>query len=338
MPQSFRFRSFDFQGRRFRLDEDPATRAEDIAKRQVTLLPDGWDGEPLIFKPEPGTSAARRRMKPPDRTHPARVLLEEALTLGFDDAWILMVIDWANRHGLFEAPEPRDGPPRGDPVALLADLEGAGIEIGACVSPLPVGPRAIVQYVDLFHTEVMRRYFPEVIGNALLVTPDVICPAHRLPFADSSLDFVLTSHLLEHIADPIAALVEWRRVLRPGGLLFLRVPDHRGEFDRMRTRTTLDHVVQDYTEPLASESRRTRDRAHYHEWVRCVNGLKDPGQVEFWTDLLVQVEYPIHFHCWQPDDVREILQWQASRGTRFEIIAEHAREDRVEFTFAARAR
>jgi SAM-dependent methyltransferase len=337
MTQATRFRSFIFQGRRFRLDEDPAVRAEDLAKRRITLLPEDWEGEPVIFKPESATAGGRHGAAPPERPHPPRLLLERALEAGFDDTWIVAVIDWANRHGLFDSVEEKSEPPAGDPVALLAGLEGAGIEIGACLSPLPVGPRASVRYVDLYPTEVMRRYFPEVIGNALLVTPDVIAPAHRLPFPDSSLDFVLTSHLLEHLGDPLGTLVEWRRVLRPGGFLFLRLPDQRGAFDRARTRTTLAHVIQDFVEPPSAETRRRRDLEHYREWVQCVNGLTDPRQVELWTDMLLQVSYPIHFHGWQPADVREMLEWLGRQGHRFEVLAEHSRADFFEFTFACRA-
>jgi len=35
--------------------------------------------------------------------------------------------------------------------------------------------------------------------------------------ADNGYDFVLSSHCLEHVANPLAALQEWRRVTRPGG-------------------------------------------------------------------------------------------------------------------------
>ena len=39
------------------------------------------------------------------------------------------------------------------------------------------------------------------------------------PIADSTFDFVLSCHNLEHFANPIKALQEWKRVLRPGGAL-----------------------------------------------------------------------------------------------------------------------
>lgn len=43
--------------------------------------------------------------------------------------------------------------------------------------------------------------------------------------ADSSLDFVHSSHCLEHMRDPREALHNWLRVLKPGGYLVVIVPD-----------------------------------------------------------------------------------------------------------------
>jgi len=40
-----------------------------------------------------------------------------------------------------------------------------------------------------------------------------------LPFDDNAFDIILTAHMLEHLADPQAALREMTRVLKPGGLL-----------------------------------------------------------------------------------------------------------------------
>jgi SAM-dependent methyltransferase len=45
-----------------------------------------------------------------------------------------------------------------------------------------------------------------------------------LPFDDSSVDLVLCSHVLEHVADDGAALREIRRVLRPRGRAVLQQP------------------------------------------------------------------------------------------------------------------
>ncbi|WP_224244945.1 class I SAM-dependent methyltransferase [Hyalangium gracile] len=47
----------------------------------------------------------------------------------------------------------------------------------------------------------------------------------KMPFADESFDIVTAKHTLEHIPSPIDGLREIHRVLRPGGVAFLIVPD-----------------------------------------------------------------------------------------------------------------
>lgn len=55
--------------------------------------------------------------------------------------------------------------------------------------------------------------------------PDVVAEASDLSmFASQSMDFVYSSHTLEHIVDTDAALKEWWRVLKPNGFLVLYLP------------------------------------------------------------------------------------------------------------------
>ncbi|MCP4038898.1 MAG: class I SAM-dependent methyltransferase, partial [bacterium] len=49
---------------------------------------------------------------------------------------------------------------------------------------------------------------------------------HALDFEDESVDAILCKHCLEHAFSPLGALFEMRRVLKPGGYLFLVVPPH----------------------------------------------------------------------------------------------------------------
>ena len=57
-------------------------------------------------------------------------------------------------------------------------------------------------------------------------TPDLVADVLNLPQKDESQDYLVAAHLLEHLVDPVVALQEWGRVLKPGGKLFLQVPDH----------------------------------------------------------------------------------------------------------------
>lgn len=54
--------------------------------------------------------------------------------------------------------------------------------------------------------------------------PDVIAAAEKLPFANGCFDAIICSEVLEHVADPLSALSEIRRVLRPNGTALITVP------------------------------------------------------------------------------------------------------------------
>lgn len=56
---------------------------------------------------------------------------------------------------------------------------------------------------------------------------DIIAPAHAIPLDDGCAEEVLAIHLVEHLLpwDLKTALKEWHRLLMPGGLLVLEMPD-----------------------------------------------------------------------------------------------------------------
>jgi SAM-dependent methyltransferase len=89
--------------------------------------------------------------------------------------------------------------------------------------------------------------------------------------ADGSYDFILSSHVLEHIANPVRALMEWIRVLRIGGVLVLVVPHRDATFDHRRPVTTLEHLISDF-EQKKSES----DMTHAQEILRLHDLARDP--------------------------------------------------------------
>jgi len=74
-----------------------------------------------------------------------------------------------------------------------------------------------------------------------------ICDAVDLKLIeDGKYDFVLASHVLEHIANPMKALQEWLRVVKEEGTILLIVPHKEATFDHQREVTALNHLKEDF--------------------------------------------------------------------------------------------
>lgn len=90
--------------------------------------------------------------------------------------------------------------------------------------------------------------------------------------ADAAYDLVLSSHCLEHVANPLAALREWRRVTHAGGHLLLVLPDPRRTFDRGRPVTTLAHLREDFSRGVTEA-----DDTHFAEVLALHDVARDAG-------------------------------------------------------------
>jgi len=53
---------------------------------------------------------------------------------------------------------------------------------------------------------------------------DVVGDIHAIPLADASIDGIICHSVLEHIENPIKAMEEMKRILKPGGKLFVYFP------------------------------------------------------------------------------------------------------------------
>lgn len=74
--------------------------------------------------------------------------------------------------------------------------------------------------LDVARAEAERRD----LSNVSFAAADV----HELGFADDTFDVVHAHQVLQHVADPVAALREMRRVCRPGGVVAARDADYAG--------------------------------------------------------------------------------------------------------------
>ena len=121
---------------------------------------------------------------------------------------------------------------------LLSGLQG--IEIGgAAHNPFGLNTKN-VDFTD--QRTVFKQLEIEHCGTALPV--DIVAPGDQLPFDDNQLDFVISSHVIEHFYDPIAAIKEWLRVTKHGGLVFMIIPHKDRIFDQHEQETTPEELIQ----------------------------------------------------------------------------------------------
>lgn len=91
-------------------------------------------------------------------------------------------------------------------------------------------------------------------------------------------DFILSSHVLEHVANPLKALKEWVRVLKSEGIVVLIVPHRDGTFDHRRPVTPMGHLIEDFDRNLGED-----DLTHLDEILKLHDLAMDAGAGDFNT-------------------------------------------------------
>lgn len=216
-------------------------------------------------------------------------------------------------------PLPLERDPRAKLQSELA-TPALGVEVGAHARP--------VEGLTPYYTDAVADF----AGTAGRV--DFLSDARALPIADRALDYLCSSHVLEHLPDPIAALHEWHRVLKPGGWLYLVVPDKRFTFDHPRTVTPAAHMLDDFAHArTAATSLEHVDEFIYQtDWSLLhpdTPGAERPARQlaarnRYLHDIRHGRPIDIHFHTFTPDSLREVLEAAEFTGgsqPRFEITS-----------------
>lgn len=128
----------------------------------------------------------------------------------------------------------------------IASLKG--VEIGALNQPIVPKADANVIYVDHAVTDELRAKYaadPNVDATKI-VEVDAVWGERSLAEAlgcGADFDYVVASHVVEHVPDLITWLSEIEAILKPGGSLRLAVPDRRFTFDRFRPESRLPELL-----------------------------------------------------------------------------------------------
>jgi len=136
------------------------------------------------------------------------------------------------------------------------------------------------------------------VAGRKITSDGVTCDGIR----DESYELVISWHCLEHMANPIRALRNWRRILKPNGLAVVSVPDRNETFEHRRPLTSWSHILWDYEHDTGED-----DLTHIEEHMRyydhdmdLLGDVQDPEET-----LKMKVHNretrTVHHHTW--DDV-----------------------------------
>lgn len=189
---------------------------------------------------------------------------------------------------------------------------GKGIEIGAFHTPWPLPDGSSVEFVDTRDRAALLKILDaeyDVFPRHKDAVPetDHICAAETLDLiGPATQDFVLASHVLEHCFDPLMALRNWLRVLKPGGHILMAVPEAENWLDKNREVTSLDFLKRIYRE-RDPEARRGYKAQQFREYFIIVEQLSGE-RLEQEISLAIEDGADVHFNVWSHQTYHPFLQ------------------------------
>ncbi|HTZ08796.1 MAG TPA: methyltransferase domain-containing protein, partial [Acidimicrobiales bacterium] len=217
-------------------------------------------------------------------------------------------------------------------------LQGRGLELGPGNYPFRILPPDVeVRYVDRWASDTIGQlsdFGASLTAHyrAAFVEPDITLDFNRdrlRPVPDGGEDFVIASHLLEHLAEPIGFLDEVHRVLGPGGLFLLLLPDRLRTEDRFRAPTPLGHLVEEHGRGVEEVS-----DEHLREFLR------DRGVLARWSpakrraQIALHRDRSVHVHCWTQAEFAQVLLWGIEHlGHTWELVDACTREQPIHYEF-----
>jgi len=219
-------------------------------------------------------------------------------------------------------------------------LRGTGIEFGALHNPLPHDyKQCTVTYADRLTRNKALKKFPELHSiTEKIVEPRFLIDFNRDDFSSLSseeFDFYIANHLIEHLVNPIRFLQRISRIMKPGALLYLAVPDKNHTFDVNRVLTTREHLWQDFIDDVEKISIEhlndyilNKTKAHIDSarraWMYFENDKLPWNPLKRHKVYALHRERSIHVHVWSYMSFDAFLSWIISKiNLDLDVIEQH---------------
>lgn len=108
---------------------------------------------------------------------------------------------------------------------------------------------------------------------------------------DGKYDFLLSCHNLEHLANPLKTLDEWKRVVKEKGYILIVLPHKDLTFDRNRKVTAMAHLIEDF-----KTNKQEDDSTHFEEVISLHDLTLDKG-ISDKNELINRVQNNISNRC-----------------------------------------
>tara|TARA_Y100000022_G_scaffold185488_1_gene181330 strand:+ start:567 stop:1373 length:807 start_codon:yes stop_codon:yes gene_type:complete len=137
---------------------------------------------------------------------------------------------------------------------IIANLcRGDCIEIGALSSPGWFPFATSIKYADIHKSNEAKEAL-EKIGyfgyhQRKFVDVSIIFNPEKAPLekiTSNSIDTIYSSHSLEHSPNPIAALIDYLRVVKKNGIVYTIIPNKNFTYDKKRKSTDINYLIQKY--------------------------------------------------------------------------------------------
>ena len=189
-----------------------------------------------------------------------------------------------------------------------------GLEIGAQHAPLVAKTESDVRYVDYATTDEIRAGWTKshVVDPGSLVDVDIVWGVTPLrDTVPAPVDYIVASHVIEHVPDLVGWLAELRAALKDDGVVCLAIPDRRFTFDLFRAESVMSEVIEahlaGHRQPTLRQVfdalSRTRPNDHTQAWESDPKARLAPipeklqRAYETVRDLAASPRY-FDTHCW----------------------------------------
>lgn len=201
-----------------------------------------------------------------------------------------------------------------DRNVLFRRCKGKGVELGPGPNPhIRPNDEIEILYVEQKSPDDWVSLYGEhykMAFDTTLAQFYITGEAHAIPVAPDSLDFIYSSHVFEHLVNPLGHLEIWSRLLRKGGEVLMIVPDYIGSKDYLASPTGMGELLDEFRQGTFTPT--------FEHYRRYAHARSAPDKAQ----KLFDSKSSIHMHYYTNDNMHDLLECSVKSGNfeKFTIL------------------